>query len=170
MSENWPARQVEMRRVSELVPNARNSRTHSEEQIAQIAGLMKAYGWTVPVLVDEEGVIIAGHGRITAARMLGLSEVPVMVARGWSDAQKRAYMIADNAIAEKAGWNPEMLKLELQDLADADFRMELTGFDAGELSMRMYEPDFHPAGEDSQSRLDEKKKVRCPECDHEFAP
>jgi len=170
MTETWPAASVEMRRINDLVPYARNSRTHSEEQIAQLAASMREFGWTVPVLVDEQGGIIAGHGRITAARMLGISDVPVMTARGWSDAQKRAYCIADNKLALNAGWDPELLRIELQDLRAADFRLELTGFDAGELSLAMFEPDFEPVGEDDQTRLDEKKKVRCPACDHEFAP
>lgn len=170
MSPAWPANNIELREISGLIPFARNSRTHSEEQIAQIAAAMREWGWTNPVLVDEEGTILAGHGRIMAARVLGFTEVPTMVARGWSEAQKRAYVIADNKLALNAGWDPEMLKLELHALSEADFRLELTGFDGGELSMAMYEPDFEPVGMEDQSRLDEKKKVRCPECDHEFAP
>lgn len=170
MNKEWPANKIEMRRVDELIPFARNSRTHSPEQIAQVAAAMREWGWTVPMLVDEDGTILAGHCRIAAARMLGLNEVPVMVARGWSEAQKRAYVIADNKLAENAGWDPDALRLELLDLAESDYRLELTGFSAGDLSLAMYDPDFQPVGEDEQSRLDEKKKVACPECGHEFAP
>src|SRR3954466_4300566 len=99
----WPADAVERRPVSSLTPYARNARTHSDAQVAQIAGSICEWGWTVPVLVDESGMLIAGHGRVLAARKLGLSEIPVMVARGWSEAQKRAYVIADNKLALNAG-------------------------------------------------------------------
>jgi hypothetical protein len=88
--ERWP--------IDRLIPYARNSRTHSEAQIAQVAASMKEWGWTNPVLADEECGVIAGHARILAARQLGITEVPVMVARGWTDAQKRAYVIADNQL------------------------------------------------------------------------
>lgn len=101
--KQWPADKVERRPIDSLIPYARNSRTHSEEQIAQIAASMKEWGWTNPVLIDEDGGIIAGHGRILAARKLGLEEAPVVVAKGWSEAQKRAYIIADNKLAENAG-------------------------------------------------------------------
>lgn len=170
MSEDWPARQIEMRALESLVPFARNSRTHTPEQVAQVAAAMREWGWTNPVLVDEVGTILAGHCRILAGRMLGLEAVPVMVARGWSESQKRAYVIADNKLAENAGWDAEALRLELHDLAGQDFRLELAGFDAEELTLAMYDPDFQPAGIDDQSRLDEKKKATCPECGHEFVP
>jgi ParB-like chromosome segregation protein Spo0J len=86
-------------------PYAKNSRTHSEAQVAQLAASMQEWGWTNPVLADEAGGVICGHARILAARQLGYAEVPVMVARGWSDAQKRAYVIADNQLALNAGWD-----------------------------------------------------------------
>jgi hypothetical protein len=97
----WPADQVERWPIDRLIPYAKNSRTHSEAQIAQLAASMKEWGWTNPVLADEAGGLIAGEGRILAARQLGSAEVPVMVARGWTDAQKRAYVIADNQLALK---------------------------------------------------------------------
>lgn len=167
---NWPARQVEMRPLDQLVPYARNSRTHTDEQVAQVAAAMREWGWTNPVLVDEDDTILAGHCRIMAGRMLGLSTVPVMVARGWSEAQKRAYVIADNKLAENAGWDAEALRLELHDLAGQDFRLELTGFGEDDLALAMFDPDFQPSNLEDQSRLDEKKKVACPECGHEFVP
>jgi hypothetical protein len=102
--------------IDRLIPYAKNSRTHSEAQIAQLAASMKEWGWTSPVLADETGGVIAGHGRILAARLLGITEVPVMVARGWTDAEKRAYRIADNQLALNAGWNKELLGLELGEL------------------------------------------------------
>ncbi|MDP1925755.1 MAG: site-specific DNA-methyltransferase [Thiobacillus sp.] len=117
------------RPVDALVPYARNSRTHSDAQVAQIAASMREWGWTSPVLVDEAGGIIAGHGRVLAARQLGLHEVPVIVAAGWTDAQKRAYVIADNKLAENAGWDSEMLALELGDLQGMEFNLGLIGFD-----------------------------------------
>src|SRR3954464_3463643 len=97
-SAAWPADKVERRPLGSLVPNARNARTHSDAQVAQIAASIEQWGWTVPVLIDEAGTIIAGHGRVLAAARLGLAEVPVITARGWSEAQKRAYLIADNKL------------------------------------------------------------------------
>jgi ParB-like chromosome segregation protein Spo0J len=131
---DWPADKVERRSVKTLVPYARNSRTHSDEQIAQIAASIKEWGWTTPVLVDEDGGIIAGHGRVLAAQRLGFDEVPCMVAAGWTEAQKRAYVIADNKLALNAGWDMEALKVELQDLDAAKFDLTLTGFELGELA------------------------------------
>ena len=129
-----PADKVERWLVEKLIPYARNSRTHSDEQVAQIAASIKEWGWTTPVLVDEAGQIIAGHGRVMAARKLGLTEVPVMVAEGWTETQKKAYVIADNQLALNAGWNTDFLSLELQDLKTDDFAMDLLGFGADELN------------------------------------
>lgn len=129
----WPADNVERRNVSDLVPYARNSRTHSDEQVAQIAASIKEWGWTVPVLIDPDGGLIAGHGRILAAQKLGIADVPCMVAEGWTDAQKKAYVIADNKLALNAGWDDEMLKVELGELSDLEFDLSLTGFDDDEL-------------------------------------
>ena len=130
----WPADRVERRRTATLVPYARNARTHSDAQVAQIAASVREWGWTVPVLVDEEGTIIAGHGRVLAAQSLGLDEVPVMVASGWTDAQRQAYVLADNRLALNAGWDTELLKLELADLKAADFDLALMGFGEDELA------------------------------------
>lgn len=124
----WPADSVERRPIASLVPYARNARTHSDEQVAQIAASMREWGWTNPVLVDEDGGIIAGHGRVLAARSLGYSEVPVMVARGWTEAQRRAYVLADNQLALNAGWNPELLSVELKGLAELGFDLDLLVF------------------------------------------
>lgn len=132
--QNWPADRVERRAIASLIPYARNARTHSSQQVAQIAASIAEWGWTVPVLVDEAGGIIAGHGRVLAARQLQLSEVPVMVASGWSEAQKRAYVLADNQLALNAGWDEELLKLELGDLAASEFDLSLTGFSDAELA------------------------------------
>ena len=132
-----PADKVEQWPIEKLVPYAKNSRTHSEEQVAQIAASIREWGFTTAVLVDESGSIIAGHGRVMAARKLGLESLPVMVAAGWTDAQKRAYVIADNKLALNAGWDNELLALELTELNDDDFDMALLGFSADELTTAM---------------------------------
>jgi ParB-like chromosome segregation protein Spo0J len=131
--ERWPADHVERWPLDRLIPFARNSRTHSAAQVDQIAASMREWGWTNPVLVDEAGTIIAGHGRVEAARKLGLTEAPVMLARGWSEAKKRAYVIADNKLALNAGWNEELLAAELTDLKELAFDLDLVGFEASEL-------------------------------------
>lgn len=128
-----PADVIEQWDIKKLVPYARNSRTHSEEQVSQIAASIKEWGWTTPVLVDENGGIIAGHGRTLAAQKLKMTKVPVMVARDWSDAKKRAYVIADNKLAMNAGWDNEMLALEMGELAELGFDLDLTGFTPDEI-------------------------------------
>jgi len=127
--KSWPADKVERRAVADLIPYARNARTHSDAQVAQIAASVKEWGWTTPILIDEAGSIIAGHGRVMAARKLGLSDVPVMVATGWSEAQKKAYVLADNQLALNAGWDMDLLKVEVGDLNLEGFDLSLIGFD-----------------------------------------
>jgi ParB-like chromosome segregation protein Spo0J len=128
-----PADKVEKWSIDKLIPYARNARTHSDEQVAQIAASIKEWGWTTPVLVDENGGIIAGHGRTLAAQKLKIKEIPVVVATGWSDAKKRAYVIADNKLALNAGWDNEMLSLELGELGDLGFDLDLIGFTPEEI-------------------------------------
>jgi len=135
--KNNPADKVEQWPIEKLVPYAKNSRTHSDDQIAQLAASIKEWGFTSAILVDEDGGIIAGHGRVMAARKLGLASLPVMVAAGWTDAQKRAYVIADNKLALNAGWDNELLALELGELGDAGFDLELTGFTDEEIKALM---------------------------------
>lgn len=132
--KHWPADKVERRKVSDLTPYARNSRTHSDEQVAQIAASIKEWGWTVPVLIEPDGGIIAGHGRVMAAQRLGIAEVPCMIADGWSEGQKRAYIIADNKLALNAGWDDEMLAVEFAELGEMGFDLGLTGFGDMELA------------------------------------
>ena len=137
----WPADKVERRAVADLIPYARNARTHSDAQVAQIAASVKEWGWTSPILIDEAGSIIAGHGRVMAARKLGLTDVPVMVATGWSEAQKKAYVLADNQLALNAGWDIELLKVEVGDLNLEGFDLSLIGFDDKLLADLLAEPN-----------------------------
>lgn len=138
--KQWPADKVERRKVVELVPYARNARTHSPDQVDQIAASIREWGWTTPVLVDEAGGIIAGHGRILAAHKLGIPDVPTMTAIGWTEAQKKAYILADNKLALNAGWDTDLLRVELAELSALDFDMPLIGFEADELAALMAEP------------------------------
>ena len=132
--------QIEQVSIEALIPYARNSRTHSDAQVAQIAASIKEFGFTNPVLIDEDGGIIAGHGRTLAARKLGLDEVPCLRLAYLSEAQKKAYIIADNKLALNAGWDDEMLKVEISELKDLDFDLSLIGFDADELA-NLLEPE-----------------------------
>ncbi|MEI8395046.1 MAG: site-specific DNA-methyltransferase [Rhodospirillaceae bacterium] len=125
--------QIETRPLDRLIPYARNARTHSDEQVAQIAGSLAEFGFNNPCLVDEAGVLIAGHGRVLAARWLGLDTVPVIVLAHLSEAQKKAFRIADNKLALNAGWNDELLRLEIEELQGLEFDLDLTGFGGEEL-------------------------------------
>jgi len=145
----WPADNVERRKVADLIPYARNSRTHSAEQVSQIAASIKEWGWTVPVLIEADGGLIAGHGRILAAQQLGIDEVPCMIATGWTEGQKRAYIIADNKLALNAGWDDAMLKVELGELSDLDFDLSLTGFGPDELAAFLADPTEGLTDEDA---------------------
>jgi DNA modification methylase len=120
---------IETRLVADLIPYAANSRTHSDAQVAQIAASIKEFGWTNPILIDGDNTIIAGHGRLLAARKLGLEEVPAIILDHLSKAQQRALVIADNQLALNAGWDMDMLKAEIEDLQLEDFDIDLLGFD-----------------------------------------
>ena len=124
---------IEMVKTADLIPYARNSRTHSDEQVAQIAASIREFGFTNPVLIDGQDTIIAGHGRIMAAQKLKLSHVPCIRLSHLTEAQKRAYVIADNKLALIAGWNDEMLRLEIDELKSLDFDVGLLGFSDDEL-------------------------------------
>lgn len=129
-----PAENSEIRDIDSLIPYANNSRTHSDEQVAQIAASIKEWGFTNPVLIDSDGSVIAGHGRLLAARKLGIKQIPVVIADGWTEAQKKAYVIADNKLALNAGWDDDLLRLEFDGLADLGFDLELTGFTLDEIN------------------------------------
>ncbi len=123
------------KKVAELIPYASNSRTHSDEQVAQIAASIKEFGWTNPILIDGENGIIAGHGRLMAARKLGHTEVPTIELKDMTEAQKKAYVIADNKLALNAGWDNEILKVEIEALKELGFDIDLLGFDEKELGL-----------------------------------
>lgn len=159
-----------MVKTTDLIPYARNSRTHSEAQVAKIAASIKEFGFLNPIIIDGESGIIAGHGRVMAANKLGLQSVPCIEAAHLSEAQKRAYVIADNRLALDAGWDNDLLKIELQDLDANGFDLSLTGFDVGELTALFDQPEFAPGTEDDQGKLDElsPKMVQCPHCGQEY--
>ena len=123
--QKWP--------IDRLIPYIRNARTHSEEQIAQVAASIVEFGWTNPILVGPDNIVIAGHARLLAARKLQMTEVPVIVIGDLSEARRRALVLADNQIALNAGWNAEMLRIELQDIEVDGFNLDLIGFSADEL-------------------------------------
>lgn len=145
------------RNIDELIPYARNSRTHSDEQVAQIAASIKEFGFTNPVLIDGEGGIIAGHGRVMAARKLGLEVVPCIELAYLTEAQKKAYIIADNKLALNAGWDDEMLRVEFAELEAMDFDVELTGFSLDEIdAMQITEVEDGLTDEDAVPDLPKK--------------
>jgi len=132
-SAAWPAAKIEFWPIDRLTVNPRNARLHGAEQIEQIRASLREFGWTMPVLVRENGMLVAGHGRLEAAKLEGIAEVPTIVARGWSEAQCQAYAIADNRLTESSEWNDELLRLELDDLREAGFDLTLTGFSETDL-------------------------------------
>ena len=156
--------------IADLIPYANNARTHSDEQIAQIAASIKEFGFTNPILLDGTNGIIAGHGRLMAARKLGMDTVPCIELSHLSEAQKKAYILADNRLAMNSGWDTQLLTLELKSLDDEGFDLEMLGFDADELRELMSDVNFDPATEDEQGKLDEldPKWIICPKCGSEF--
>lgn len=143
--------EVTYRKVEDLIPYARNARTHSDEQVARIAASIKEFGWTNPIIIDGENGIVAGHGRTLAARKLGLTEVPCIELKNLTETQKRAYILADNRLALDAGWDNEMLALELGDLKDAGVDLELTGFSDEELDELLATPTESSDGDEDEA-------------------
>src|SRR5690554_752318 len=138
--------------TGDLIPYARNSRTHSDEQVAQIAASIREFGFLNPIIIDGDNGIIAGHGRVLAAKKLGMEKLPCIEASHLTDAQRRAYVIADNKLALNAGWDDELLRIELDELGEAGFDLELTGFSLDEIELLLddavfdeppVEPEFH---------------------------
>lgn len=162
--------QIKTVSVEKLIPYVKNSRTHSDGQVAQIAASIKEFGWTNPILVDGESGVIAGHGRLLAARKLGQKEVPVIELAHMTDSQKRAYVIADNQLAMNAGWDTTLLSLELADLKEVGFDLEILGFKPEDLKTFTEEINFDAGTEEDQGKLDQldPKWVCCPHCGKEF--
>jgi hypothetical protein len=129
----WPAERIEFWPIERLIPYVKNARLHTEADISKLVDSLRRWGWTNPVLVDEHGMLIAGHGRVRAAAKLGLTSIPVIIARGWSEEEKRGYRLADNELAARASWDPELLRTELQELGFADFDLRLIGFEPDQL-------------------------------------
>lgn len=161
---------VEKIPVESLIPYARNARTHSDDQVAQIAASIREFGFCNPVLIDGVKGIIAGHGRVLAARKLGMQTVPCIELSHLNENQKRAYILADNRLALNAGWDEAMLALELSALKLDNFDLDLTGFDDGEIDSLLNGANFEPGTEEDQGRLDElaPKMITCPHCGNEF--
>ena len=165
---------IESLPIERLIPYARNSRTHSDAQIAQVAASIREFGFTNPVLIDGEDGIIAGHGRVLAARKLGLVEVPCIRLAHLSETQKRAYIIADNKLALNAGWDEEMLGLELAELREEDFDLDVLGFDNFAIEQFLNPPERNDeAPESSGGEIDVdgmQMECACPKCGFEFDP
>ena len=155
MSASWLADKIEQWPTAKLLPYARNARTHSDEQVAQIAASIAEFGFTNPILAGADGVIVAGHGRLAAAHKLGLELVPVVVLEHLSPTQRRALVIADNRIAENAGWDEAMLRIELVTLQDDDFDVSLTGFDADALADLLADEDGNGDGDTDDDAVPE---------------
>jgi ParB-like chromosome segregation protein Spo0J len=153
--------------IDELVPYSRNPRTHSEAQISQIAASIREFGFTNPILIDSKQGIIAGHGRLAAAKELGLEKIPCIDLSHLTEEQKRSYLIADNKLALNGGWNDELLRLELTDLKELGANLELTGFDAMELADIMLGKDVE-FKEYDESAADDVQLLTCPKCGHTF--
>lgn len=155
-----------MRSVDELIPYARNARTHSAEQVSKIAGSIKEFGFLNPVIISEDGGILAGHGRVLAAQKLGLKEVPCIEESHLTEIQKKAYILADNKIALDAGWDEEMLKIEFNELSNLDFDISLTGFEKTEIETLLEEQEEK---EDTSKEVDFKTTLEIiVECETEI--
>jgi ParB-like chromosome segregation protein Spo0J len=153
--------------IADLKPYDRNARTHSDAQIDQIVASLREFGWTNPILTDGIGGVIAGHARLEAAKRLGLTDVPCIDLSGLSEAQKRAYILADNKLALNAGWDEKLLALEFGDLKALDFNLDLTGFDAAEIrdfieGTEIIQPEYDETTADSVAIL------TCPYCGKTF--
>src|SRR5258705_13080406 len=133
LTRPWPADRLERWPIERLIPYANNARLHSEADLDKLAAAIRKWGWTMPVLVDEEGNLLAGHGRVAAAPRAGVTSIPVIVARGWNEEEKRAYRLADNQLAARASWDFEQLRNELQGLGFAGFDLGLIGFEPDQL-------------------------------------
>jgi ParB-like chromosome segregation protein Spo0J len=125
----WPADAIVYYKTVDLIPYVNNARVHSESQVAQIAASIKEWGFTNPILIDEQGGIIAGHGRVQAAKKLKIDRVPCVIAKNWTEAQKKAYVLADNQLAQNSSWDDELLSIEIEEIKNLGFSFEIIGFD-----------------------------------------
>lgn len=155
MSRSWLAEKIEPWPTSKLIPYARNARQHSDAQVAQIAASIAEFGFTNPILAGSDGVIVAGHGRLAAAQKLGLITVPVVVLDHLTPTQRRALVLADNRIAENATWDEDLLRVELADLQDAGFDLDITGFDADALAELMAGDEPEVSGQTDEDAVPE---------------
>jgi ParB-like chromosome segregation protein Spo0J len=160
--------QIEKVAVEDLIPYAKNSRTHDDAQVAQVAASIKEFGFTAPVLIGKDNDIIAGHCRVMAARKLGLKEVPCIRLTHLTENQKKAYVIADNRLALNSSWDIDMLKLEIDYLDDQSYNVNLLGFSEAELGNMFLTPQIHDELGDEEAESGEKKLTICPKCHHEF--
>ena len=163
---------IEQLAVENLIPYARNARLHSPTQVSKIAGSIREFGFCNPVLIDANDGIIAGHGRVMAAQKLDLKEVPCIRLGHLTDTQRRAYILADNRIALDGEWDMELLNLEIQDLKELDFDLDLTGFNPDELAGIALDSEPQESAPDSSSKEidpdDYQMGCRCPRCGFEF--
>lgn len=184
-ASNIPDRPAELKSISWLHPHPRNARTHTEEQINQIVSLVERFGWTAPIVADETGVILSGHGRRLAALQMGLQRVPTVIVEGWTDEEKLAYMLADNQVALNAGWDVEELKVQLEELIDFDLDLSSLNFEIDDVETG-FEPNLNPVTgginvtdddvEAARGRLEGRFKqerqeivdVVCPHCGEKF--
>ena len=162
--------QIVYKKVNDLIPYINNSRTHSEEQVNQIVASINEFGFTNPLLIDEKDNIIAGHGRLLASKKLKMEEVPCIVLSGLTEAQKKAYIIADNKMALNAGWDFNLLSLELENLKELDFDLELTGFTVDEIDgLLNTNEDIEDNDYEEQDLKENNTQLhKCPECGCEF--
>jgi ParB-like chromosome segregation protein Spo0J len=154
-----------------LVPYARNSRTHTPQQVDKVAASIREFGFLNPIITDGDNGIIAGHCRVLAAQKLGIDKLPTIEAAHLTEAQRRAYVIADNRLALDAGWDDEMLRVEIADLQAMDFDLSLTGFDLGEVTAIIEAADDEPESPDDFAEVDEdiETEHQCPKCGYQWS-
>jgi ParB-like chromosome segregation protein Spo0J len=160
---------IEIAKIDSIKPYEKNPRIN-DNAITKVANSIKEFGFRQPIVVDKDRIIIAGHTRHKAALQLGLKDVPITVADNLTKAQIKAYRLADNRVSQEASWDTTLLGYELKDLKDLDFDLSLTGFNDFELDDFLKVKSFDPIQESFEDNLDEKKRVTCPKCDHEFEP
>lgn len=155
--------------IEKLIPYAKNARTHNDEQVTQIAASIKEFGFNNPVLIDKDNGIIAGHGRLEAAKKLKIKEIPCVRLEHLTEAQKKAYIIADNKLALNAGWDEELLKLSINELEELNFDIDLVGFNESELD-NLFNDEVETEKEDSDSEDNDEnsEEIECPHCKKTF--